>query len=148
MIRKVLTKNIQIEANDKKVFEAFVNPDIIKKWLTAHSAVVVACKNGPYTIGWDASEKGDFYCFSGRIKDFVRYKTLIITELNYFSEGKKFIGPIELNFKFKKKGNSTEVNFKLIGNNKGNAWLKNFDAVFCSWEEAFYLLKKHLERRN
>lgn len=148
MKKKITRKYFQIDASTKRVFESFVNPDIIKKWLCAHSAVVAECKNGPYAIGWDASEEGDFYCCNGKIKKIIKYKKLNITDLNYFCEGKKFIGPIDLIFSFRKKRNTTEVNFTLIGVEKGKSWSKKFEAVLGSWEEAFYLLKKHLERSS
>lgn len=141
-------KTFLIEADIKKVFEWFINPDKVKKWLGAHSAVIADCQNGPYSIGWDASEEGNFYCCSGKINKIVKNKTLVITDLNYFCEGKKFIGPIEIAFNFSMKKGFTEIKFKLIENEKGKSWNENFEAVFCSWEEAFYLLKKHLERNN
>lgn len=145
---KTINKSFLIDADHKKVFESFVNPEEIKKWLRAHSAVVVVCEKGPYSIGWDASNDGDFYCCSGKIKKVKKNKFLHIGELNYYCESKKSIGPIELMFSFNRKHKGTEICFKLIGSKKQTAYSKNFDAVFYSWEEAFYLLKKYLERKN
>lgn len=145
---KTLNKSFLISAGNKKVFESFINPEDIKKWLRAHSAVIAICKNGPYSIGWDASNNGDFYCCCGKIKKVLKNKLLHIEQMNYYCENKKSIGPIDIVFNFHKEKSGTKVDLKLSGIEKGKEWLKNFEAVFCSWEEAFYLLKKYLERKN
>ncbi len=146
MKKKLLHKSVTIDSTPKLLFQSFIDPNRLTAWLHAHSAVVALCIDGPYSIGWHAESDGDFYSCCGKIKDFELNKMLKIAGMNYFFANKKTIGPIDFTLTFEKKKSETNISFKLYGTGSGAAWEKNFNAVFNSWEESLYLLKKYIEK--
>jgi uncharacterized protein YndB with AHSA1/START domain len=146
MSRRLINKSVTIRTNPKAAFRAFVDPNQLISWLHAHSAVVALCKNGPYGIGWNASDDGDFYVCCGKIKSFVPNKLLKISELTYFFSNRKKIGPLNLSFSFQRSKNETLLSLHQYGAGTGKDWDRNFDAVYTSWEEALYLLRTHFEK--
>ncbi|MDI6804847.1 MAG: SRPBCC domain-containing protein [Bacteroidota bacterium] len=146
MKKKLLHKSVTINATPKLVFQSFIDPNRLTAWLHAHSAVVALCIDGPYSIGWHAESDGDFYVCCGKIKSFELHKMLKITGINYFFARKKTIGPLDFTLTFEKKKSETNISFKLYGAGTGAPWEKNFKAVFNSWEESLYLLKKYIEK--
>ncbi len=146
MKKKLLHKSVTINATPKLVFQSFVDPNRLIAWLHAHSAVVALCIDGPYSIGWHAESDGDFYSCCGRIKDYELNKMLKIKGMNYFFANKKTVGPIDFTIKLEKKKLETDISLTQSGKGSGAAWEKNFRAVFNSWEESLYLLKKYIEK--
>ncbi len=146
MSKQLFNKSVSIGTNPKDAFRAFIDPNQLISWLHAHSAVVALCKNGPYCIGWDASDDGDFYVCCGKIKSFVQNKSLKIADVTYFFSNKKKIGPLNLSFTFQKLKNQTILSLRQCGTGTGKEWEKNFDAISASWEEALYLLRTHFEK--
>lgn len=146
MKKKVLHKSVTINATPKLAFQSFIDPNRLTAWLHAHSAVVALCNNGPYSIGWHAESDGDFYVCCGKISSFELNKMLKISGINYFFAHKKTIGPLDITLKFEKNKSETNLLFELSGAGSSVAWRKNFHAVFNSWEESLYLLKKYIEK--
>lgn len=146
MKQRIKSKSILIENKPRNVYRAFIDPNVITKWLRSHSAVIAAVKNGPYALGWDASPEGDFYCCCGKISNVKPGQYIHISDMHYYCFKKKFIGPIDLKFKLHREGKFTKLVFTQKALSKNRILQKNFDAVYCSWEEAFYLLKKYLEK--
>jgi uncharacterized protein YndB with AHSA1/START domain len=148
MNNKSISKLVSINAKSEIVFQAFTHPNQLTAWLHAHSAVIALCKNGPYTLGWCANDDGDYYACCGRIKDFKLNKKITISNIEYYRNNKKTIGPLNLNFEFNSHKQTTTILLKQSGSGTGKRWAQNFEAVFTSWEEALYLLKKYLEKNK
>ncbi len=144
---KIIKKHVTINAKSPTVFHTFTDPNRLTTWLHAHSAVVALCKNGPYSIGWGANDDGDYYVCCGKIHTIELNKIIHITDVHYYQSNKKIIGPLNLKFKFEGKNETTVVSLKQSGVGVGKKWEQNFEAVLNSWEEALFLLKKHLEKK-
>jgi uncharacterized protein YndB with AHSA1/START domain len=148
MKKKIIHKSVTINAKPQSVFNAFTDPNQLTAWLHAHSAVIALCKNGPYTIGWCANNDGNYYACCGRIQNIRHNKSINISDTNYYFSNRKTIGPLTLTIQFEGTRRTTTVLLKQSGIGSGKKWEKNFEAVSNSWEEALYLLKKHIEKRK
>jgi hypothetical protein len=140
--------SISINSKPRKVFNAFTNPNELNTWLRAHGTVVALCKDGPFAIGWCANEDGDYYACSGKIKNYKLNKQIFINNIDYYFANKKTIAGLNLDIHFEAVKQTTVVTLKQSGNGSGKKWEQNFCAVFNSWEEALYLLKKYIEKNK
>jgi uncharacterized protein YndB with AHSA1/START domain len=144
-MRKVETE-IEIRQPASKVFDAFIEPSLLKKWWGVERCLVEKKQGGLYSLAWEASSKGFHYVSTGIITVFIPGKELLIDHFVYFNPEKQILGPTFLSIKLREENNFTALRLVQGGYQYGSDWDWFYDSVNDAWPKVLDHLKKFLEQ--
>ena len=129
-----------------KVFAAFAEPDLLKKWWGVESCLVEKKQGGLYSLAWEGSSKGFHYVSTGIITVFIPGRELLIDHFVYFNPEKQILGPTWLSVKLQENGNSTLLQLIQGGYQESGDWDWFYCSVQDAWPKVLGDLKKFLEK--
>ena len=144
-MRKVETA-IDIHQPASRVFEAFIEPALLKSWWAVDSCHIEKKQGGLYSLAWEASSKGFHYVSTGIITVFIPGRELLIDNFVYFNPEKQILGPTFLSIKLQEDNNSTALRLIQGGYQSGGDWDWFYDSVKEAWPKVLEDLKKFLEQ--
>jgi len=144
-MRKVET-SIEIHQPASKVFDAFVEPELLKSWWAVDNCLIEKKQGGLYSLAWEASSKGFHYVSTGIITVFIPGRELMIDHFVYFNPEKQILGPTFLSIKLQEDNNFTALRLIQGGYQYGGDWDWFYDSVKEAWPKVLEDLKKFLEQ--
>ena len=144
-MRKVET-TIEIHQPASKVFDAFIEPSLLKSWWGVETCLIEKKQGGLYSLAWEASSKGFHYVSTGIITVFIPGKELLIDHFVYFNPEKQILGPTFLSIKLQEDNNLTALRLIQGGYQSGGDWDWFYDSVTDAWPKVLDSLKKFLEK--
>ena len=137
---------IEIHQPASMVFDAFVEPSLLKNWWGVDNCLIEKKQGGLYSLTWETTSAGFHYISTGIITVFIPGKELLIDNLVYFNPEKKILGPTFLSVKLTEINNSTTVRIIQGGYQSGGDWDWFYDSVKDAWPKVLEDLKKFLEQ--
>ena len=137
---------IEIHQPASMVFDAFVEPSLLKSWWGVDNCLIEKNQGGLYSLTWETSPSGFHYVSTGIITVFIPGKELLIDNLVYFNPEKKILGPTFLSVELTEINNSTTVRIIQGGYQSGGEWDWFYDSVKDAWPKVLEDLKKFLEQ--
>ncbi len=144
-MRKVETA-IEIHQPASIVFDAFIEPTLLKSWWSVESCLIEKKQGGLYSLAWEASSKGFHYVSTGIITVFIPRKELLIDNFVYFNPEKQILGPTFLSIKLQEESNCTNLRLVQGGYQYGGDWDWFYDSVNEAWPNMLEVLKKFLQQ--
>jgi len=144
-MRKVETA-IDIHQPASKVFDAFVEPALLKSWWAVENCLIEKKQGGLYSLAWEASSKRFHYVSTGIITVFIPGRELMIDHFVYFNPEKQILGPTFLSIKLQEDNNVTALRLIQGGYQHGGDWDWFYDSVKEAWPKVLEDLKKFLEQ--
>ncbi|MEK7226348.1 MAG: SRPBCC domain-containing protein [Bacteroidota bacterium] len=144
-MRKVETA-IEIHQPASIVFDAFIEPTLLKSWWAVESCLIEKKQGGLYSLAWEASSNGFHYVSTGIITVFIPGRELLIDNFVYFNPEKQILGPTFLSIKLQEDNNSTTLLLIQGGYQYGGDWDWFYDSVNDAWPKVLEVLKKFLEQ--
>ena len=144
-MRKVETA-IDIHQPASKVFDAFIEPALLKSWWAVDSCLIEKKQGGLYSLAWEAGSKGFQYVSTGIITVFIPARELLIDNFVYFNPEKQILGPTFLSIRLQEDNNFTAVRLIQGGYQSGGDWDWFYDSVKEAWPKVLEDLKKFLEQ--
>jgi hypothetical protein len=144
-MRKVETA-IEIHQPASIVFDAFVEPPLLKNWWGVERCLIEKRQGGLYSLAWEASSKGFHYVSTGIITVFIPGKELLIDNFVYFNPEKQILGPTFLSIKLPEDNNMTTLRLTQGGYQSGGDWDWFYESVKDAWPKVLVDLKKFLEQ--
>ena len=144
-MRKVDTA-IEIHQPALKVFNAFVEPSLLKSWWGVENCLIEKKQGGLYSLAWEISPNGFHYISTGIITVFIPGKEILIDHLVYFNPEKQILGPTFLSIKLQEEKNLTTIRLLQGGYQSGGDWDWFYDSVKEAWPKVLEDLKKFLEQ--
>ncbi len=145
-MRRVET-SVEIHQPASKVFDAFVEPSLLKKWWGVENCLIEKKQGGLYSLAWEASNKGFHYISTGVITVFIPGRELLIDHFVYFNPEKQILGPTYLSVKLLEEIGSTVLHLVQGGYQSGGDWDWFYDSVQDAWPKVLQDLKIFLEQR-
>ncbi len=136
---------IKIHQPASKVFDAFTEPALLKKWWGIETCLVEKKQGGLYSLAWEASSKGFHYVSTGIITVFLPNRELLIDHFVYFNPDKQILGPTYLSIKLQEDEDGTFLQLVQGGYQTGGDWDWFYDSVKDAWPKVLETLKKFLE---
>jgi Activator of Hsp90 ATPase homolog 1-like protein len=144
-MRRVETA-IEIHQAASKIFDAFLEPALLKSWWGVESCLIEKKQGGLYSLAWETSSKGFLYVSTGIITVFIPGKELLIDNFVYFNPEKQILGPTFLSIKLQEDNNLTALRLIQGGYQSGGDWDWFYDSVNDAWPKVLDNLKKFLEQ--
>lgn len=144
-MRKV-EASIDIHQPASKVFDAFVEPALLKGWWGVERCLVEKKQGGVYTLTWDISNQGFHYVSSGIITVFHPARELLVDHFIYLNPEKQILGPTYLCIQLHEDNNITTLQLIQGGYQQGGDWNWFYEAVKDAWPKALMTLKDFLEK--
>ena len=144
-MRKVETA-IEIHQPASKIFDAFIEPSLLKNWWGVERCLVEKKQGGLYSLAWEASSKGFHYVSTGIITVFIPGRELMIDNFVYFNPEKQILGPTFLSIKLQEDNHFTVLRLIQGGYQYGGDWDWFYDSVKDAWPKVLDNLKKSLEQ--
>lgn len=144
-MRKVETA-IDIHQPASKIFDAFIEPSLLKSWWGVGRCLVEKKQGGLYSLAWEASSKGFHFVSTGIITVFIPGKELLIDHFVYFNPEKQILGPTFLSIKLQEDNDLTALRLIQGGYQSGGDWDWFYDSVKDAWPKVLDSLKKFLEQ--
>jgi uncharacterized protein YndB with AHSA1/START domain len=144
-MRKV-ARSIQIQAEPRRVLNAFLELVELKQWWGVSDGLVEARKGGVWTLVWRHDTGGYRYAVSGVIKSLAPEKRLRIEPLVYMNAERTILGPMRLSLALSGKEGRTRIRVRQDGYQQGAEWDWTYQAMQTGWTEALKNLKRYLER--
>ncbi|WP_037321492.1 SRPBCC domain-containing protein [Salegentibacter sp. Hel_I_6] len=94
-----INKEIRINENGSKVFNALITPSLIKEWWGASQAIVVPDENGVFALSWGENLDKPIYIASATISEFKPHVKLTLSNYTYLADNEYL--PFKANFKLK-----------------------------------------------
>ena len=143
-MRKVETA-IEIHQPASKVFDAFIEPALLKSWWAVDSCLIEKKQGGLFSLAWEVSSKGFHYVSTGIITVFIPGRELLIDNFVYFNPEKQVLGPTFLSIRLQEDNNFTALRLIQGGYQYGGDWDWFYDSVKEAWPKVLEDLKKFLE---
>jgi len=145
---KKVEASIKIHRSASEVFDAFVEPAMLKAWWGVERCLIEKKQGGLYSLAWDISEKGFHYISSGVITVFIPGKELLIDHFVYFNPERSILGPTYLGIRLQETNESTNL-FLTQGNYQGSGdWDWYYKAVTDAWPKVLEASKSFMERKK
>ena len=144
-MRKVETA-IETHQPASKIFDAFIEPTLLKSWWGVESCLIEKKQGGLYSLAWEASNKGFHYVSTGIITVFIHGKELLIDNFVYFNPEKQILGPTFLSIKLLEDNNLTSLRLIQGGFQFDGDWDWFYESVNDAWPKVLDNLKKFLEK--
>lgn len=129
-----------------KVFDAFTEPLLLKKWWGVEACLVEKKQGGLYSLAWEASGKGFHYVSTGIITVFLPSRELLIDHFVYFNPDKQILGPTYLSIKLQEDEGGTFLQLVQGGYQSGGDWDWFYESVKEAWPKVLVGLKQFLEK--
>jgi len=144
-MRKV-EATIEINCSAASVFDAFIEPSLLKGWWSVERCLVEAKQGGLYSLAWNINKQGFQYVSTGIITVFHSPNELLIDHFVYFSPEKSILGPTYLSIKLEE--NNSSANLRLVqgGYQYGGDWDWFYESVNDAWPKVLQILKIFLEK--
>ena len=143
---KKVEATIEIHRSSSTVFDAFIDPSLLKAWWGVEKCLIEKKQGGLYSLAWDISEKGFHYISTGVITVFIPGKELLIDHFIYFNPERAILGPTYLDIRMQE-NNGTTTLLLIQGNyQSGKDWDWYYHAVEDAWPKALETLKNFLEK--
>lgn len=143
---KKVEASIKILRDASTVFNAFIEPEVLKAWWGVERCLIEKKQGGLYSLAWDISEKGFHYISSGVITVFLPGKELLIDHFIYFNPERSILGPTYLDIRMQE-DNSTTTLLLTQGNYQSDKdWDWYYHAVKDAWPKVLEALKNYLEK--
>lgn len=138
--------SIEISRPASVVFDAFVEPALLKKWWGVESCLVEKKQGGLYSLAWETSDKGFHYVSTGIITVFIPGKELMIDHFVYFNPEKEILGPTYISIKLQEQNGITRLQLVQGGYQSGGDWDWFYNSVKDAWPKVLIDLKEFLEK--
>ncbi|MBI5858510.1 MAG: SRPBCC domain-containing protein [Sphingobacteriales bacterium] len=142
-MRRVET-SIEIHQPASAVFDAFVEPPVLKKWWGVESCLIEKKQGGLYSLAWETCPKGYHYVSTGIITVFIPGRELLIDHFVYFNPEKQILGPTYLSLKIEEANGNTQLHLVQGGYQQGGDWDWFYESVRDAWPKVLQDLKKFL----
>lgn len=149
MSRKII-KEIRINENGSKVFNALITPHLIKEWWGASQAIVVPDEEGVFALSWGESADKPDYIAAATISEFKPHVKLTLNDYTYLANNEYL--PFKAKFKVKFKI-ECETNYCVLKLEHSGFPIKSEASKFYSecerdWDESLKSLKDLVEKEN
>ena len=143
---KKVEATIKINRSASTVFNAFIEPAMLKAWWGVERCLVERKQGGLYSLAWDITEKGFHYISSGVITVFIHGKELLVDHFVYFNPERSILGPTYLDIRMQENNGITTL-LLIQGNYQENKdWDWYYQAVKDAWPKVLESLKNYLEK--
>ena len=144
-MRKV-EAGIEINCSATAIFDAFIEPSLLKGWWSVDHCLVETKQGGLYSLAWDITKQGFRYISTGIITVYNPPKELLIDHFVYFNPEKPILGPTYLSIRLEE--NNAVTNLKLVqgGYQFGGEWDWFYESVKDAWPKVLADLKSFLEK--
>lgn len=139
---------LEINCSAEKIFNAFIQPDLLKRWWKVDRSLVEPKQGGVYSLAWNISKEGFQYISTGVITVFNPGKELMIDHFVYFNPERPILGPTFLSVKLEDNGLSTKLKLIQGGYQNGEEWDWFYNAVKDAWPKVLLDLKLFLEKEK
>ncbi|MBZ9632240.1 SRPBCC domain-containing protein [Salegentibacter sp. LM13S] len=149
MSRKI-KKEIRINENGSKVFNALVTPNLIKEWWGASQAIVVPDEDGVFALSWgDNPDKAD-YIAAATISEFKPHVKLTLSDYTYLSENEylPFKAKFKVKFRIECETNYCVLKLEHSGFPNKSQADKFYSDCDTGWDESLESLKNLVEKEN
>ena len=144
-MRKV-EASIEIHQPASIVFDAFIDPVMLKEWWGVQKCLIEKKQGGLYSLTWDITDKGFHYISTGVITVFIPGKELLIDHFIYFNPEKSILGPTYLAIKLKESNGISNLLLTQGNYQNGEDWEWYYNAVTDAWPKVLEALKNYLEK--
>lgn len=144
-MRKV-ESDIKIHQPSSGVFDAFIEPALLKSWWGVDRCLVEKKQGGLYSLAWGIGNDGFHYISTGIITVYLPGKELLIDNLVYFNPEKQILGPTFLSIKLYEENNLTTLHLTQGGYQSGGDWDWFYESVNEAWPKVLSDLKNFLEK--
>ncbi len=149
MSRKI-NKEIRVNENGSKVFNALVTPHLIKEWWGASQAIVVPDEDGVFALSWGENADKPDYIAAATISEFKPHVKLTLSDYTYLRDNKYLPFKSKFKVKFRIECETKYCVLRLEHSgfpNKAEA-SKFYSDCDLGWDEALSSLKKLVENEN
>ena len=143
---KKVEASITIHQPASAVFNAFVEPAMLKAWWGVERCLIEKKQGGLYSLAWDITEKGFHYISTGVLTVFIPGKELLIDHFVYFNPERSILGPTYLDIRMKDNNGSTTVLLTQGNYQSDKDWEWYYHAVKDAWPKVLESLKNYLEK--
>ncbi|MBZ9729247.1 SRPBCC domain-containing protein [Salegentibacter sp. JZCK2] len=149
MSRKI-NKEIRIDSNGSKVFNALITPGLLKEWWGASQAIVVPDENGVFALSWGENIDKPDYTIDAQISEFKPHIKLTLSDYHYLVENEYL--PFKAKFKVKFRI-ECETNYCILRlEHSGFPGESNADSFYAEcekgWNESLKSLKNLMENNE
>lgn len=137
---------IEVHQPASVVFDAFVEPKLLKSWWGIDNCLIEKKQGGLYSLAWETSPSGFHYISTGIITVYIPGKEILIDNLVYFNPEKQILGPTFLSIKLHEDNNYTTLHLIQGGYQTGGDWDWFYESVKEAWPKVLVDLKKFLEK--
>ena len=138
--------SVMIHQPASKVFDAFVEPSLLKKWWGVESCLIEKQQGGLYSLAWETSSNGFHYVSTGIITVFIPGRELLIDHFVYFNPEKQILGPTYLSVKLQEENALTTLQLVQGGYQSGGDWDWFYESVKDAWPKVLVSLKEFFEK--
>lgn len=143
---KKVEASIKIRQQASTVFNAFVEPAMLKGWWGVERCLIEKKQGGLYSLAWDITEKGFHYISSGVITVFIPGKELLVDHFVYFNPERSILGPTYLGIRMLENNGITELMLTQGNYQQDKDWDWYYQAVKDAWPKVLEALKNYLEK--
>ncbi|MGW1455803.1 SRPBCC family protein [Salegentibacter agarivorans] len=149
MSRKI-KKEIRINENGGKVFNALITPNLIKEWWGASQAIVVPDEDGVFALSWGENPDKADYIAAAKISEFKPHVKLTLSDYTYLADNEYL--PFKAKFKVKFRIHCETKYCVLKLEHSGFPNKSEADQFYSDcesgWEENLESLKNLVEQEN
>jgi len=138
----------EINCSAEQIFNAFIQPDLLKQWWKVDRSLVEPKQGGVYSLAWNVTREGFQYISTGVITVFNPGKELMIDHFVYFNPERSILGPTFLSVKLEDNVSSTKLNLIQGGYQYSEEWDWFYNAVKDAWPKVLLDLKSFLEKEK
>lgn len=143
---KEITNTIDIYASSEKVFDAFIDPRMLRDWWGVERSFIEPEEGGNYALVWGVNKSGLGYITTGTFKIFEPTSVLEVNNFLYFNPAKEILGPCTLRIDIVDNLDSCSLTVTQSGYQEGHDWDWYYQVVNESWPTVLLYLKNYLEK--
>lgn len=141
-----VTNSVAINANQEKVFSAFLKPKMLRDWWGVERTFIETKAGGNYAMVWGISKTGFSYITTGVLEEFEPSTSILISNFLYFHPKKPVLGPSKLKIEIDGDGEESLLTVIQYEFQEGEHWDWYFNVVKNSWPGVLVNLKNYLEK--
>jgi len=149
MSRKI-KKEIRINENGSKAFNALITPSLIKEWWGASQVIIVPDENGVFALSWGENIDKPEYVSAAKISEFKPHVKLTLSDYTYLADNEYL--PFKAKFKVKFNIECQEKYCILRLEHSGFPNSSEANQFYADseqgWEDSLASLKKLVEKEN
>jgi uncharacterized protein YndB with AHSA1/START domain len=149
MSRKI-NKEIRVNENGSKVFNALVTPSLIKEWWGASQAIVVPDENGVFALSWGENPDKPEYIAAATISEFKPHVKLTLSDYTYLANNEylPFKTKFKLKFRIQCETNYCVLKLEHSGFPNKSEASKFYSECDQGWDESLASLKNLVEKEH